>query len=155
MAARPATNRWRRIVNALRHDGGASAVEMGLILPIFLAVIFGIVDVGRMYYIFNTLNSGVQQGGRYASLNNVACNSQIQTVVVNALTGLVDITSSDVTVTDNGGTPATTTITASKSIPIIGYGWNLGSIMPNRSLSASVTVARPKAATLNYSSCTP
>jgi Flp pilus assembly protein TadG len=155
MAERRASRGWRRIVRGLRDDGGASAVEMGLILPIFLAVIFGIVDVGRMYYMFNTLNSGVQQGGRYASLNNVACNSQIQTVVVNALTGLVAITASDVSVVDNGGTPATTTITASKTIPIIGYGWNLGSIMPNRTLSASVTVARPKSGTLQYSSCTP
>ena len=54
-----------------RRDGrrGQSLVEFALILPIFLLLIMGIVDAGRLVYTFNTVSNAARQGARIAIVN--------------------------------------------------------------------------------------
>lgn len=50
------------------NDDGAAAVEMALILPFLLLIIFGIVDFGRAYNAKVTLTHAAREGARVWSL---------------------------------------------------------------------------------------
>lgn len=45
---------------------GQSLVEFALILPVFILVLVGILDLGRAVYAFNTLNNAAREGSRLA-----------------------------------------------------------------------------------------
>jgi Flp pilus assembly protein TadG len=85
--------------------GDTDLVEFSLILPIFLLLMFALIDLGRYYWIRETVENAVRQAGRYAvtgqnsgSTNRVA---SIEQVAQNAMAGLYN--------------PDTTTITVSGS----------------------------------------
>jgi len=74
-----------RLVAALaglaRAEQGNIAVEFGLLAPVLLLFLFGIVEGGRMLWTVNALHYSVQEAARCASINTTACGtaSQIQT----------------------------------------------------------------------------
>jgi Flp pilus assembly protein TadG len=47
---------------------GQALVEFALIFPIFMLVLFGIIDVGRFVYVSNSLNEASREGARYGSV---------------------------------------------------------------------------------------
>ena len=47
---------------------GQALVEFALIFPIFMLVLFGIIDVGRYVYVSNSLNEASREGARYGSV---------------------------------------------------------------------------------------
>src|ERR1700751_909881 len=51
-----------------RHGGqrSPSMVEFAIVAPILLVLLFGIVDFGRVIYIYATLNQAVNEGARAA-----------------------------------------------------------------------------------------
>jgi Flp pilus assembly protein TadG len=49
-----------------RHLRGQSMVEFGLVLPIFLLLIFGIIDLGRGVYAYNTIQNAAREATRVA-----------------------------------------------------------------------------------------
>jgi Flp pilus assembly protein TadG len=51
-----------------RDEHGALVVEFGLIVPILLLLVFGIVDFGRAYFTMNNLAAAVREGARYGSV---------------------------------------------------------------------------------------
>ena len=53
-----------------RRDGkrGQAMVELALALPIFFLIIFGLIDLGRAVYTYNTLSEGAREGARYGSV---------------------------------------------------------------------------------------
>jgi Flp pilus assembly protein TadG len=90
---------------------GEGLVEFALILPMFLLLMFALIDLGRYYWIRETVENAVRQAGRYAvtgqtlaSTNRVA---SIQQVAQNAMAGLYN--------------PNTTTITVNSS-PVLKSG---------------------------------
>lgn len=61
--------RW---LAALRRDRiGATAVETALVLPIMLAMFFGIIEVGHLLWTVSALNMAVQDAARCVSVSNV------------------------------------------------------------------------------------
>ena len=52
-----------------RNDRGQSLVEFALVLPIFLLLIFGVVDAGRLVYTYNTISNAARDGARVAIVN--------------------------------------------------------------------------------------
>ena len=50
----------------LSHRGGASAAEFGIVLPLFILFILGIIDVGRWMYAYNRMEKATQVGARVA-----------------------------------------------------------------------------------------
>jgi Flp pilus assembly protein TadG len=48
---------------------GQSLVEFALVLPIFLLMIMGIVDMGRLIYTYNTVSNAARDGARIAIVN--------------------------------------------------------------------------------------
>ncbi len=45
---------------------GQSIVEFALILPVFVLLLVGILDLGRAVYAFNTINNAAREGARLA-----------------------------------------------------------------------------------------
>jgi hypothetical protein len=54
-----------------RHDRrrGQSLAEFALVLPLFLAMVFGIIDLGRVIWAMDDLGNAAREGARYASVH--------------------------------------------------------------------------------------
>jgi hypothetical protein len=48
-------------------EGGQTLVEFALVLPVFLLVVFGLLDVGRLVYTNSTLSQAAREGARLAA----------------------------------------------------------------------------------------
>lgn len=47
---------------------GQSLVEFALVIPIFLLILFGMIDIGRLVYINNSLSEGAREAARWGSV---------------------------------------------------------------------------------------
>lgn len=47
---------------------GQSLVEIALVLPVFLLLVLGLLDVGRLVFAYNTLSQAAREGARLASV---------------------------------------------------------------------------------------
>jgi len=70
----------RRIV---RRDDGTVAVEFAMVFPLFIMMVFGIVEFGRYLWADNTLRHAVQEGARCAALHcceaaSATCDNPLQ-----------------------------------------------------------------------------
>ena len=54
-----------------RRTRGQSLVETALILPWFFLIIFGLVDLGRGVYAYNTVANAARSGARVAAVNQI------------------------------------------------------------------------------------
>lgn len=50
-----------------RKQAGVAAIEMGLLLPFLLLFAFGLTELGRAFYQYNTLAKAVRDGARHLS----------------------------------------------------------------------------------------
>jgi Flp pilus assembly protein TadG len=92
-----------------RRDDGAAAVEMALVLPLLLFVLFGLVDFGRLLNAQITLTEAAREGARAAALGQDA-----DTRVKAAATNLSGVTTGPVTqCPTDGSTSANAVVTAS------------------------------------------
>ncbi|HEX6685086.1 MAG TPA: TadE/TadG family type IV pilus assembly protein [Candidatus Limnocylindrales bacterium] len=66
-----------------RRDRGAAAVEMALLLPLLLLLVFGIVDFGRMLHAQITVTEAAREGARAAVILNsrAAAQSRVDRVM--------------------------------------------------------------------------
>ena len=62
--------RQHRRVGRRRDDRGATLVEFALIAPLFLLLLFGIIDFGMMLNDYQSLRQGVRDGARAATVAN-------------------------------------------------------------------------------------
>lgn len=53
----------------LNNKKGAALVEMAIILPLLLLIVFGICEFGRALFIKNTINLAAREGARRASVS--------------------------------------------------------------------------------------
>jgi Flp pilus assembly protein TadG len=54
----------------LKDERGASAVEFGLILPILLILVLGIIEFGHAFQVQGTLSAAAREGARAMALRN-------------------------------------------------------------------------------------
>ena len=73
-------------------------VEMALVLPIFIAVVFGIVEFGQAFMILQLVNNAAREGARIAIVNG-SSNDEVTQAVLDTLDESAKIDSTDVTVT--------------------------------------------------------
>lgn len=68
---------------------GTTALEYALVMPVLLLFLLGIMDMGRLMWIYTGLNRGVEEGSRCAATNTTTCgtNAQIQAVAAAAVWG--------------------------------------------------------------------
>ena len=77
---------------------GQELVEYALILPLFLILILGILDLGRVVYYYSAMQNVVREGARYGSihLEDDGIETTICNLIMNRAIG-VEITCDDVT----------------------------------------------------------
>ncbi len=56
-----------------REIGGASAVEFAFTLPLLIALVFGVIEVGRALQHHHVLVKGVRDAGRYLGRVDITC----------------------------------------------------------------------------------
>jgi Flp pilus assembly protein TadG len=68
-------------------------VEMALVTPLIIFLLFGFTDVGRAYYQYTTLTQATREGARYAavgwSVNGAASNSNLASAPFNSVQGRI------------------------------------------------------------------
>ena len=109
-----------------RTERGASLLEFAIAATVFLTVLFGIIECGRLLWTHNALQDAARRGARYATMrrDDAAGNLAVQRMVVygdpNASSGtpvVSGLTTNDVTVDYNNsngiqlGSRATVSIT--------------------------------------------
>lgn len=73
---------------------GSVAVEFALIIPVALAILVGIVEVGRAMWIRASLQFAVEEGARYMMVHQNAADADLTTFALDKLAG-IDPTSVD------------------------------------------------------------
>src|SRR5439155_25575240 len=58
-----------------RHDRGQALVEFALIVPIFILLLVGMFDVGRVVFASNDASHAARDATRFASVSPVDCDS--------------------------------------------------------------------------------
>lgn len=87
-------HKLRRFGARIGSEGGA-AVEYGVILPLLLTMMLGVVDMGRLLWTYTTLARATEAAARCAAVNATTCGSasNIQTYAAAQAFGL-SVTSS-------------------------------------------------------------
>ncbi len=92
-------------------DRGAAAVEMAIVLPLLLLLVFGIIDFGRMLNTQITVSAAAREGARWAALGQ----SGVAARVTAAAPGLIPAPVTTATTCPAGaaiGTNATVVVTS-------------------------------------------
>jgi Flp pilus assembly protein TadG len=97
-----------------RRDDGAAAVEMALVLPLLLFVVFGIIDFGRMLNAQITLTEAAREGARAVALGQGA-DARVKA----ATTGLAGVVHTDVACPAGGSASANATVTTSVNFTFV------------------------------------
>ena len=59
----------------LGSDSGVSAVEFGLILPVLLAILLGLIDYGHIYFIQLTITNAAREGARVGATKDTTTDA--------------------------------------------------------------------------------
>jgi hypothetical protein len=60
------------------HRRGQTLVEFALILPVFILILAGIFDGGRLVFAYHTVNNAAREGGREATVNQTLGDIQVR-----------------------------------------------------------------------------
>lgn len=77
--------RWRRF---RRDQRGAAMVEFAIVAPVLLLFVFGIIEYGRYFFLYNNLTNAAREGARLAAvtpLTTAADRLAATTLVVNTV----------------------------------------------------------------------
>jgi hypothetical protein len=77
--------------NFMRDQSGSTAAEFGLVLPLLLLLLFGIIDAGRWIWTYNQAEKATQMGARMAIVTNM-----IEPGVGSSYVGVSGLTQGDV-----------------------------------------------------------
>ena len=86
------------MLRKLRGERGASAVEFGLVIPILLILVLGIIEFGHAFQVQGTLSAAAREGARAMALRND--QAQAKSAVRQAASVLEpDVVDSQITIT--------------------------------------------------------
>jgi Flp pilus assembly protein TadG len=63
-----------------RDARGATALEFGLILPAFVMLVIGVINVAQLSYAVSSMNYAVQEAARCSALNKTSCGNDTAVV---------------------------------------------------------------------------
>jgi len=86
--------------SADRRWSGTAAVEMAMVLPVFVIAMLGIIELGRAIMVSQLLENASREGARMAILDNTT-NAQVTTAAQTFMQNAANIAPSKVTVTIN------------------------------------------------------
>ena len=70
------------------HSRGQSLVELALTLPLLFLILFGVVDLGRLFTAYVTIANASREGARYGMTNSMDSSGIVQ-AAVNEAGGLI------------------------------------------------------------------
>ena len=122
-------------------EHGQALVEMALVLPLFLLLLFGVMEMGLVGFAYISVSNAAGAGGRMATIGGT--NTQIYTATKNAATSL-NLEDENVTITPTlisqrySGQEVTVQVTYSVQliIPII------SNVIPNPVVVRSIVIMR-------------
>lgn len=102
-------------MNVRQHCRGLAVVELAIVLPVFLMLLFGIIDFARMFFVQITLQHAMREGGRFGVTGSQLADpvdphnfqsrlDSIKRVVREAAVGVV-MNPADIHVTSASGLP--------------------------------------------------
>jgi Flp pilus assembly protein TadG len=56
----------------LRSERGAAAVEFAIVLPVLMAILFGVIEYGRVFFIQNSITNAARVGARTMVIESAA-----------------------------------------------------------------------------------
>jgi Flp pilus assembly protein TadG len=62
---------FRKTADGDRSERGAVALEFALVAPIFLILVFGIIEFGRAVWLYDGVSAGAREGARYGISNKL------------------------------------------------------------------------------------
>lgn len=137
----------KKRAEAARRQGGMAMVEMVIILPVLMMMLFAIAEFGLAFTKWQTLTNAAREGARDAVMFRTGCDagtvvSEVQATVINyAAAGGVTVTPGDITVSGACGAVNTDTSVS------VGHDYTFrvlpgfaSSINPTVNLSASATM---------------
>jgi Flp pilus assembly protein TadG len=91
--------RGKSLLALLRNNSGAAIVEFGLLAPVFLAMMFGMLQVGVYLQNYNAVQSVASDGARYVMVeyqkDNTLTDEQIRSVMLGVATNTPYILDTD------------------------------------------------------------
>lgn len=78
----------RQLKRCRQRERGQSLVEFALVFPIFILLMFGLIDIGRYVYVTNAFNQGAREAARYGSVEqwSYSCPASVPAGSRNRLT---------------------------------------------------------------------
>lgn len=117
---------------------GAHIVEMALVLPILIMVVFGIIEFARANQIRQTVKQAAYEGARVG----ITTDATVTTVQAraNSILSSVGITGGTVTVSPNPLTTSTAFVTVTVSASATANGWFMKYFTAGQPIAAAVTL---------------
>lgn len=114
---------FRRLFRINRR--GASAVEFAVVAPVFLLLVLGMVEYGRMVMVQQVITNATREGARAAALDGATNDSVTDVVVEFGQQASITINPSDVTVTpsDPGNAAFGEPVEVEVSLPFSQVSW--------------------------------
>jgi Flp pilus assembly protein TadG len=130
--------------SARKRRRGAAAVEFAIVLPVFVILVFGMIEYGRMVMVQQVITNASREGARRAVLDG-ATASAVQTAVASYLTNAsVNGANQAVVSPANLATAASgDPITVTVSVPFSAVSWLPSPMyLGGKTLSATTTMRR-------------
>jgi len=121
---------------------GAAVVEFAFVAPVFILLIFGMIEFGRMVMVQQVITNASREGARRAVLDG-ATHTEVQSVVTDYLAGSA-VNGGDVTVTPDPPTSAGygEPVTVQVSVGYDDVSWLPGSMFLGGTEMSATTVMR-------------
>ena len=69
-------------------EDGATAVEFALVAVAFMTLVFGIMETGRIMWVQNAIQYGIENAARYAIVNEGASDFELEEVATDSLAAM-------------------------------------------------------------------
>lgn len=81
-----AYRKWRSLFGG--NEAGAAAVEFAISAPIFLAFLYGVLELGRVIFVQGVLMYAAQEGSRYAAVRGTSTVADIENAIAGSFVGV-------------------------------------------------------------------
>jgi len=113
-----------KVCGSFRKQRGAAAVEFAVVAPIFVLLLFGMIEYGRMVMVQQMLTNATREGARRAVLDGTTL-ANVKTTVRDYLTsGNITVYDNEITVTPDPSAAANgDPVTVSTTVPFSRVSW--------------------------------
>lgn len=133
-----------KLCRSFRKQRAAAAVEFAVVAPVFILLLFGMIEYGRMVMVQQMLTNATREGARRAVLDGVTTQNVKDTVKDYLDSGSITVNDSEITVSPDPSTAVFgDPVTVSLSIPFSRVSWLPSPMyLQNANMAASSVMRR-------------